>query len=225
MNSINVVLTVIMFALFAVAGLLVKFPDKGDDLMVQLAKGQLFSEEGVYAGNVEFIEGTLEQRIPDGGGWKNVATGERIISGMELRTLADSRAIIKFDDGSELRMSEVSQIVFNNKLYQINIEMINGFVYHKVDFVASRKYNVNIGPYRVEAGDSNFAINKDFQKDPELFVFEDQVILFLGDERKNEFVKNRKVYLRDESVEETSISQEEMEGGEVIWNFKLDEKE
>lgn len=225
MNSINVVLTVIMFALFAVAGLLVKFPDKGDDLMVQLAKGQLFSEEGVYAGNVEFIEGTLEQRIPDGGGWKNVATGERIISGMELRTLADSRAIIKFDDGSELRMSEVSQIVFNNKLYQINIEMINGFVYHKVDFVASRKYNVNIGSYRIEASDSNFAVNKDFQKDPELFVFEDQVVLFLGDERKNEFTENRKVYLRDESVEETSISQEEMAGGEVAWNFKLDEKE
>ena len=66
MNSINVVLTVIMFALFAIAGLLVKFPDKGDDLMVQLAKGQLFSEEGVYAGNVELIEGTLEQRVPDG---------------------------------------------------------------------------------------------------------------------------------------------------------------
>ena len=55
MNSINMVLTVIMFALFAVAGLLVKFPDKGDDLMVQLAKGQLFSEEGIYTGKVVFL--------------------------------------------------------------------------------------------------------------------------------------------------------------------------
>ncbi len=224
MNSINVILTVIMFTLFAVAGLLVKFPDKGDDLMVQLAKGQLFSEEGIYAGNVENIEGTLEQRIPDGGGWKNVAVGERIISGMEIRTLADSKAIIKFDDGSILKMTEVSQIIFENKLYQINIEVINGFVYNEVVFFASRKYNVKTGDYKMESTEGIFTINKDFQEDPEVLILEGRIDLFLLEEKKNEFAKDRKLFLRSDSIEELDFSKNELQSEEMIWSFDKREK-
>jgi len=213
-----------MFTLFAVAGLLVKFPDKGDDLMVQLAKGQLFSEEGIYAGNVENIEGTLEQRIPDGGGWKNVAVGERIISGMEIRTLADSKAIIKFDDGSILKMTEVSQIIFENKLYQINIEVINGFVYNEVVFFASRKYNVKTGDYKMESTEGIFTINKDFQEDPEVLILEGRIDLFLLEEKKNEFAKDRKLFLRSDSIEELDFSKNELQSEEMIWSFDKREK-
>lgn len=229
MNSINVVLTVIMFALFAVAGLLVKFPDKGDDLMVQLAKGQLFSEEGIYTGNVEFIEGTLEQRIPGGGGWKSITKGEKILSGMEIRTLADSKAVIVFDDKvSVLRMDEVTRVTFDNKLYQININLVNGFVYSKVGFATSRKYNIKTENYRIEATNANFAIRKDFQVEPELLIFKEGTDVFLTkddlEERKGNFREGRKVFLRNEFIEEANITEDDYTKKEIIWNFEQDKR-
>ncbi len=218
MNSINVVLTVIMFALFAVSGLLVRFPDKGDGFMVQLAKGQLFSEEGVYAGNIERIEGSIEQRIP-GGGWKNLSLGEKIISGMEIRTLADSKAKIKFDDGSVMYMDEITQLTFENKLYQINISLLNGLIYNKVGFLSSRKYNVEVENYRIETPSSVFCVEKGFQTDPELLVFEESTDIFLGEEKKGRLKKGRKIYLKSESIEETDISKIDFANKEVIGEF------
>ncbi len=219
MNIINVVLTVIMFALFAISGLLVKFPDKGDDLVVQLAKGQLFSEEGIYTGNIESIEGVIEQRISGGGGWKSLSVGDKIISGMEIRTLADSKAVIKFDDGSVMSMDEVTQLIFENKLYQINISLINGFVYNKVNFVSSRKYSVGVKDYRAETLSSFFAVEKGFQKDPKLLVFEENVDVFLNDEKKGNFEKGKKIYLKSESIEQTEISRRDFARNEAVWKF------
>lgn len=229
MNSINVVLTVIMFALFAVAGLLVKFPDKGDDLMVQLTKGQLFSEEGIYTGSVKFIEGSLEQRLSDGGGWKPLSMGTKISSDMEIRTLADSKAIITFDDNaSVLRMGEVTRVTFDNKLYQININLLNGFIYNKVGFTASRKYNIKTGNYRLEATNANFAVKKDFQTEPELFIFKDSVDVFLTkgglEERKGNFRNERKFCLKNEFIEEVKISEADYARKEFVWNFEQDKR-
>jgi hypothetical protein len=218
MNSINVVLTVIMFALFAVSGLLVKFPDKGDDLMVQLAKGQLFSEEGIYIGNIEALEGTIEQRISGGGGWKNLSVGDKIISGMEIRTLAESSADVKFDDGSIMHMDEITQLTFENRLYQINISLINGFIYNKVGFVTSRKYNVEVENYRIETLSSVFAVKKEFQADPELLVFEKNVDVFSGNEKNGNFKKGTKTYLRKELIEQVEVSKGDFVNNEVIWN-------
>lgn len=218
MNSINVVLTVIMFALFAVSGLLVKFPDKGDDLMVQLAKGQLFSEEGVYTGTVESVKGTIEQRIPNGGGWKALAPGDKIVSGMEIRTLAESKAKIKFDENSVLHMDEVTQLVFENKLYQINISLINGFVYNEVCFANSRKYTVEIDGYRVETPIAEFAVAKDFQASPELLVFKESADIFMGEEKKRNLAKGKKVYFKNESLEEAEISKNDFIEKEIFEN-------
>ncbi len=218
------VLTVIMFALFAVAGLLVKFPDKGDDLMVQLAKGQLFSEEGIYTGKVVFVEGDLEQRVPKGGGWKKLAQGEQFLPGMEIRTLADSKAIIEFDERTALLMSEVTQITFENKLYQIDVELVNGFIFNKIDLVASRKYNINVNDYRIEATNANFAVRKEFQGNPEVLVLREKIDLFIDKEKKNTFNKGRKVGLRVEEIEEMEISADDYAREEMIWGLKESEK-
>lgn len=225
MNSINVVLTVIMFALFAVAGLLVQFPEKGDDLMVQLSKGQLFTEEGRYFGEIRSIEGVLEQRAQEGTGWKAVLEGEKLFPGLEIRTLADSNAEIFFNDGSILRMSETTQISYENKLYQINIELKNGFIYNKASAAAvSRKYNIMTENYRLETSSATFAVDKPYQGDAEMYIFEGKIDTYTGEEKIATFVKDRRVFLKEGPMEDFVLSEDDFGRREVKWNIQKDQE-
>jgi ferric-dicitrate binding protein FerR (iron transport regulator) len=94
-------------------------------------KEQIQVENG-YAGQIEYAEGSVEKREGENSGWFTAQKSDVIKSGDQVRTLADSRAIITFEDGSSLRLKENTTIVFDSQENKIAISLPAGAVYNKV---------------------------------------------------------------------------------------------
>lgn len=106
---------------------------------------------------ISLKEGTLQAKN-DEGEWEDVQTDFQITENDSLRTVgATSRAVIVFDDGSELRLDADSEVELTTVTAgRIVIRQVSGYSYSRVTEVEARSYVVETADAQYEAEGTAF---------------------------------------------------------------------
>lgn len=124
--------------------------------------------------SIASVEGTV-QTSQDSETWNEAVAGESLANLDYIRTLEDSRAIVLFDDGSVVRLSENTSIYLSSLQKDTSeITLEKGKVYNRVVASESRTYTVVTANERFEALGTAFTTSSEETKD-EVEVFESDV--------------------------------------------------
>lgn len=93
---------------------------------------------------VGLVEGTAEYST-DAESWRALKDDTDLQEGNQVRTLADSRAVLLIDDGSAVRLDENSQIKLSNlSVEDVVITQESGQIYSRVVASETREYSVEV---------------------------------------------------------------------------------
>ncbi|MEA2006831.1 MAG: FecR family protein [Patescibacteria group bacterium] len=181
-------------------------------------------EEGVR-GMVEYVEGQVEKRASETDGWREVERDDVVKNGMEMRTLADSRAVLTFEDGSVVRLNADSLMKFKSEKELILIELSNGEVYNRVTKDEKREFAVEVDSYKVVALGTAFSVEKKEDSEVQVMVVESEVEI----QGKEEVVlgtveQGNKTRLNFDEVASEKITQDDLKDAFLNWNVENDEK-
>ena len=180
------------------------------------------AQQKMYDGQIEYIEGDVEKRSGTNKGWFSANKSNIIKSGDEVRTLANSRAIITFEDGSAVRLDENTQIVFDGQNENITVGMDKGFVYNKVAKNDARVYIVKTGDYEVTALGTEFSVENE-NESIEVMVIESAVDVGGAKSEKTQKIKEgNKVSVTDDAITEEKITQKDLEDDFIVWNTQTE---
>lgn len=175
-----------------------------------------------YRASLEYAEGKVEKRLNESEGWKDSERGDVFTNGMEVRTLAGSKAVLTFEDGSIARLDENTQVKIINKEGNITLEMPNGSVFNRVTKNADRQYVVSTNKYDVRALGTVFSVSTTEEK-PEVMVLESQV------EIKNEKAEvidtvqtGEKATFAANKMEKKKIEDNDLKEKFIAWNMEKD---
>jgi hypothetical protein len=193
---------------------------KTNELVVQQVK----KDKKTYNGQIEYMEGEVEKRNGASAGWFSAVKSDVLKSGDEVRTLANSRAIITIEDGSVVRLNENTHIIFDGQNENIIIAMDKGFVYNNVAKDNNRVYTVKTGEYEVKALGTEFSVEGD-ELGVDVMVVESAVHVTDTNKNINTTVKEgNKVKVTGDTIKENAIVQEDLEDEFIVWSTE-DEKD
>lgn len=176
--------------------------------------------EKKYRGQLEYVEGSVEIRKNLNAGWFSVDQNHIVDNGNELRTLANSRAIVTFEDGSSMRLSENSHISFSNDNGDILTEMRQGSIYSIVKKMNNRLYQVKTSQYLVTALGTEFQVTEG-DEGVDVMVVESAVDIAHKDGEKIAKVEEgSKAFVKEKKVEKKEIKESDLEDDFVKWNRK-----
>ena len=157
------------FGLYLLSGKL-----KNHELINKEKNTILVTEKG-YRGQLEYVEGEVEQRRGDFG-WKSINKGDFVEDGDGIRTLDGSRAIITFEDGSILRLDENTETKINSSSKnKIEVTLSKGAVFNRVSKSDVRKYSVKSGEFKIVALGTEFSVEKETNSSAKVMVLESKV--------------------------------------------------
>jgi hypothetical protein len=177
-------------------------------------------KEKEYNGQIEYIEGDVEKRANVDTGWFSANKSDVIRSGDEVRTLANSRAIITIEDGSVLRLDENTHILFDGKNENILVAMNKGYVYNNVSKNDKRIYTVKTGDYEIKALGTEFSVEND-NEDIDVIVVESAV--YVSNENANviETVEEgNKIKVTEDKIKKEEIVKSDLEDEFIVWSTK-----
>jgi hypothetical protein len=182
--------------------------------------------------DVALTEGTVEYRTNAGQSWQPVPKDLSLGEGAEVRTAANSRAILNIDDGSSVRLNSESSVGFAKLVPgHIIVENKGGDVYTRVIKSDTRKFEVKSGnaTYR-SLGTAYRTLNTKEQEGVE--VYHSKVTVLGLDESGNVVVEQGKRYYKvnldnpDAEGKVTELSAEDVAGDTFMqWNSEEDKKE
>ncbi len=109
----------------------------------QASSSDVSADSPALKATLSYLEGVVEQKN-DRGEWTTASQDVQFSNGMCIRTSgASSRAVVSFEDGSEIRLDASTEVSFDRLTQnQITIRQESGYAYHRVTGSSSRKYNV-----------------------------------------------------------------------------------
>ena len=187
-------------------------------------------EEKLYklAGALVLKEGVIEKKT--NGDWIELNKQDVIEESDVVRTGKDSRAVFELDDGSAIRLDELSEMTFSALDDEvILITQINGRIYHRVH-PGSLVYNVKSLDVLATALGTNFSVTTDQETETtEVAVFENKVQVFLkGDEVVyGEAEEGEKILAesKTQKLAKSQITSQEQSQDFYQWNTALNEGE
>jgi len=228
LNMISGVLVTVFSLGLIVFGVLAVFnPGKIEDLASFLSeKTGLFAvEETGIRGQLEYAEGQVEKRSSEEDGWHDVERNEVVKSGMEIRTIGNSRAVITFEDGSVVRLGKESSMKFLSEDALILVQFRKGEIYNRVATDMSREFALEVDNFRVVALGTAFDVKKEANEDAEVLVVESKVeVKGDGDVALGTISEGNKSKLGSSNVKEEKITQEDFKDEFLSWNIENDEK-
>lgn len=222
------VVLVVLAIVFVICGLLF-FKAKSNTQIV--AENKTIPEVAVqkvvgYRAQLDYAEGQVEKRLNAESGWLAAENGDVFASGMEVRTLTDSKAIVTFEDGSAARLDQNTQIKITTGENAINLEMPRGVVFNKVSKDPTREYVVSSGNYSMKALGTVFSVSNEDGTDLELLVLESQVEMKKsGDDLAETAAAGEKIAIADSKIEKKKIEQKDLDKKFVAWNITKDKME
>jgi hypothetical protein len=187
----------------------------------------LLSEQKDRRGQIEYAEGQVEKRNGGNDGWRQVEQGELLKRGAELRTLANSRAVVTFEDGSVARLNENSQIKLDSGDDFLKLNLFAGAVYNRVAKDDSRKYVVAVDDFEVVARGTAFGVEKNEENILKVQVVESTVEINNGQEQRIGLVEEgNKAEFSNESteIETVQITDQDRKEEFMAWNEANDEE-
>lgn len=228
LNMISGVLVTVFSLGLITFGILAVFnPGKIEDLASFLSKktGLFAVEEAGIRGQLEYAEGQVERRSSEEDGWRDVERNEVVKSGMEIRTIGNSRAVITFEDGSVVRLGKETSMKFLSEDALILVQFSKGEIYNRVATDMSREFALEVDNFRVVALGTAFDVKKEVNADAEVLVVESKVeVKGDGDVALGTISEGNKSKLGSSSVKEEKITQEDFNKEFLSWNIENDEK-
>ena len=178
-------------------------------------------------GTLTIIEGTVEVKSQND--WTKAQKDQEITVGTSLRTTgASSRAEVKLEDGSVVRIDAGTEINFETLTKaRIVIEQSSGYVYNRVTPQEGRTYIVHTENAQFQAAGTAFrTVNSGDEEAVEVyqsFVRETSVNL-QTQEGERLAVKNRADPSKEEKIEKLDIERLKKDPF-IIWNRGLDQKD
>ena len=173
----NILVSVFALALIAAGVMFVFKPDESKKFAAGLMQKigiPVEVEEGIR-GRVEYIEGNVEKRASETDGWRKAERDDVVKSGMEMRTLVNSRAVLTFEDGSVVRLNADSLMKFESEKELILIGLSSGEIYNRVAKDEKREFAVEVDSYKVVALGTAFSVEKKEDSEAQVMVVESEV--------------------------------------------------
>ena len=174
---------------------------------------------------VTVADGTVTYQKASGGEWAPLTTETQLAEGSQVKTAAESRAVLLFDDGSALRLDANTTVGLTSLAADdIKIAQIDGMAYSRV-VASKRSYTVAVDGVNYKALGTAFSTVKS-QTEKGVRVFQSQVkvdgVETAVAEGKQYFNDNANASLKDKV---TDIDVDAMaDSAFVKWNLTEDEK-
>lgn len=174
---------------------------------------------------VTVADGTVTYQKASGGEWAPLTTETQLAEGSQVKTAAESRAVLLFDDGSALRLDANTTVGLTSLAADdIKIAQIDGMAYSRV-VASKRSYTVGVDGINYKALGTAFSTVKS-QTEKGVRVFQSQVkvdgVETAVAEGKQYFNDNANASLKDKV---TDIDVDAMaDSAFVKWNLTEDEK-
>lgn len=174
---------------------------------------------------VTVADGTVTYQKASGGEWAPLTTETQLAEGSQVKTAAESRAVLLFDDGSALRLDANTTVGLTSLAADdIKIAQIDGMAYSRV-VASKRSYTVAVDGVNYKALGTAFSTVKS-QTEKGVRVFQSQVkvdgVETAVAEGKQYFNDNVNASLKDKV---TDIDVDAMaDSAFVKWNLTEDEK-
>lgn len=173
------------------------------------------------------IDGTVEVNTSDG--WTAASSGTNLSQGDQIRTAANSRAVVTLDEGSAVRLDASSVVAFTTlNVGDVTIDNLSGRVYTRVVPSESRTFVVTVdtAPYRA-MGTAYMTLNESKKKGVE--VYESTVTTKDSSGADQEVKQGEAFYSEDgDSSSEDKITKLDVdklkENTFLKWNKQQDEK-
>lgn len=212
-----------VMVLTAVVSAVVLFVDQSVvNESAQEAQGNAVSLQGAA---ITDVEGTVEYNT--GGGWNEIKDWTEIEQTNQIRTLADSRAVITLDDGSAIRLDSNTSVTLarlGNDEVIINNE--SGQVYTRVSPSDSRVFLVMVGEDEYRAlGTAYKTVNDPDEKGVE--VYQSKVQTQDAEQQPREVVEGQAFYTKHSEASKvgkpSSIDLDKLKDDDFMrWNHKKD---
>ena len=126
---------------------------------------------GKLGASVDFAEGTVEYRASASANWLQAASGQSLKESNEIRTLDNSRAVVKVEDGSLIRLNSNSSMALKKLASdQVIIENTGGEAYARVVDVEKRKFEVVVKNAAYRSGSTAYmTINTDTRQGVQVY--------------------------------------------------------
>ena len=174
---------------------------------------------------VTVADGTVTYQKASGGDWSPVTTDTQLAEGAQVKTAAESRAVLLFDDGSALRLDANTTVGLTSlKADDIKIAQVDGTAYSRV-VPSKRSYTVAVDGVNYKALGTAFSTVKS-ATEKGVRVFQSQVKVSDVDtaiaEGKQYFNDNANAELKNKV---TDIDYDALADSEFVkWNLAEDEK-
>ena len=178
------------------------------------------------------VEGTVQYRLGYDEPWEKAQEGMSFSEGAQVRTRADSRAVLNIDDGSAVRLNGDSSVILTKLTSRhIIIENTGGDVYTRVVKSDSRTFQVRSGSATFQSeGTAYRTFNTDAKEGVEVYHSKVNIIGVKSD--GNVLVEQGERYYlvntpaTDTEGKVTELSQEDLAADEFIkWNSDQDRKD
>ncbi len=180
-------------------------------------------KKDVFSAQADIPEGKVEILNPGTNNWEELENGKDVISGSQLRTLADTKLVLKFEDGSEARFRENSIFNFDLAQNEVDISIEEGEVYNDVVKDLNRKYSVSAGSYSFNALGTVFNVSKKKSEEAELVTLENEVEI---KNSKGDVIKKipsgKVAKVKSDKVSETDLTKSKLKEEFISWNIKKD---
>ncbi|MBD3300479.1 MAG: hypothetical protein GF347_03950 [Candidatus Moranbacteria bacterium] len=192
--------------------------------------GNLLTTKGVAA-RLIFQEGPVYIRKGPDAQEKQVDTDTKLKKRDQVITREGGRAIVKFEDGSLLRLKEQSRIILSADGDDIIILQSDGSIYHRVARKEKGKYKVRLTDVKginhptIEALGTAFWTERTSNSAISVGVVESKVKYYEEDNQKNiEVDEGEKINITPDKKNKTEITSEDLSETFLNWNIQQDEK-
>lgn len=178
-------------------------------------------------GTLTIVEGTVETKGQ--GDWEKAQKDQEIIPGMSVRTTgASSRAEIKLEDGSAVRVDAGTEVKFEALTKaRVVIEQVRGYVYNRVTPSEGRTYVVHTANAQFQAAGTAFrTINSGDEEAVEVYqsTVRETSLNLQAQEGEKLTVENQADPSKQKKIEKIDIEQLKKDPF-IVWNKNLDQKD
>lgn len=165
------------------------------------------------------------QVIKDGSDWQTIATDTVLHQGDSVKTGADSKAILEFENSDVVRLGYSTEIFLTGlKSHQMTITQLSGASYNRVVKNTLRVYQVKTGEVTVQALGTAFDV-MDTDEAVDVNVVENKVKVITGEDQEEVGEgESAKVDKDENTVDVTNMNPSELNNDWYKWNKEEDSK-
>lgn len=190
--------------------------------------GTFLKTSGVN-GKLVYQEGDVQIKNGPDGDWKKAEADTKLKKLDEIKTMQGSRAIINLEEGSIIRLGELSRVVLTGEGNDVTVIQTDGSSYHRVAKSGERKYNVELTGIQgaekttIESLGTGFWIRKT-GTDFSVGVLESKVSYKKEGAEDVSIDEGQKVVVEENKPTKKDIDTDDLDDEFIAWNLDQDKK-